>query len=341
MSTPCVSFLSVGDVFIDRNNPRDALRHYESLIRAADISFCNLEGPCSDLGTPTIGKLITIRMKPEVIEALAEVQFNVAAFANNHALDYGHDAFLDTQQRLAAHNVACIGGGHNLIEAHRAIILERKGIRIACLAYAATLPWGYEATKNRPGIAPVHVRTHYEPWYQIMSEQPGMPAKVVNTINSDDLLSLKLDVRRAKESAQAVVVSFHWGVAYQPDPAPYQPELAYSAIDAGADLIIGHHTHILQGVEIYKGTPIFYGLSNFVFDFDEPRFGKETMLVAAYFGSDGLERIAIHPAIIPPRREPRPLAPEERTSFLAHLRALSADMKSKFSWDGDEIEIEL
>src|SRR5690554_6845110 len=75
MSASSVSFLAVGDVFIERSTPSDAFRHYQGLIRAADISFCNLEGPCSDLGTPTIGKLITIRMKPAVIAALAELEF--------------------------------------------------------------------------------------------------------------------------------------------------------------------------------------------------------------------------------------------------------------------------
>jgi poly-gamma-glutamate capsule biosynthesis protein CapA/YwtB (metallophosphatase superfamily) len=96
-----------------------------------------------------------------------------------------------------------------------------------------------------------------------------MPAKVVNVIDREDLAVVWEEVCRTKEHADAVVVSFHWGVAYR-DLAPYQPELAHAVTEAGADLVVGHHAHILQGVEIYQGVPIFYSLSNFVFDRDSP-----------------------------------------------------------------------
>ncbi len=342
MATPTVSFLAVGDVYLDRPDPAGAFQHFADLIGAADIAFCNLEGPCSDLGTPTIGKLITIGMPPAAVPALAEVEFDVAAFANNHALDYGYEAFLDTLKRLDAAGIACVGGGRNLAEARCPVILERNGLRVGCLAYAATIPWGYEAADDRPGIAPVRVQTYYEPQrygYHIMSEQPGMPARVVNVINPEDLAVVREEVRQEKEEADAVVVSFHWGVAYLPDPAPYQPELAHAVVEAGADLVVGHHAHILQGVEIYQGVPIFYSLSNFVFDYDSPHFGRETMLLTARFGPEGLERVAVRPAIIPPRGDPRPVSPGEGESVKAQLESLSTGMNSRFEWDGDEIEI--
>lgn len=342
MATPTISFLAVGDVYLDRPDPASAFQHFVGLIRAADIAFCNLEGPCSDLGTPTIGKLITIGMRPAVVPALAAVGFGVAAFANNHALDYGYEAFLDTLKQLDAAGIVRVGGGRNLSEARRPVILERNGLRLGCLAYAATIPWGYEATADRPGLAPVRVQTYYEPQrygYHIMSEQPGMPAKVINVINPEDLAVLREEVRRTKENADAVVVSFHWGVAFLPDPAPYQPELAHTVIEAGADLVVGHHAHILQGVEIYQGVPIFYSLSNFVFDRDNPRYGRETMLLTARFGTEGLERVAVRPAIIPLRGDPRPVSPSEGEAIKAHLESLSTGMNSRFEWDGDEIEI--
>lgn len=339
MTTPTASFLAVGDVYLDRPDPASAFQHFAGLIRATDVAFCNLEGPCSDLGTPTIGKFITIGMRPAVVPALAAVGFGMAAFANNHALDYGYEAFLDTLKQLDASGMACVGGGRNLAEARRPVILERNGLRLGCMAYAATIPWGYEATADRPGIAPVRVQTYYEPRYQIMSEQPGMPARIVNVINPEDLAVLREEVRRTKEDADAVVVSFHWGVAYLPDPAPYQPELAHAVIEAGADLVVGHHAHILQGVEVYQEVPIFYSLSNFVFDYDEPRFGRETMLLTARFGTEGLERVAVRPAIIPPRGDPRPASPSEGESVKAQLESLSTGMNSRFEWDGDEIKI--
>jgi len=340
---PSLSFVAVGDVYLDRPDPASAFQHFADLIRAGDVAFCNLEGPCSDLGTPTIGKWITIAMRPAVIPALAEVGFDVAAVANNHALDYGHEAFLDTLERLEVAGIAGVGGGSNLAQAQRRVILERNGLRLGCLAYAVTIPWGYEATADRPGIAPVRVQTFYEPTrfgYYIMAEQPGMPAKVVNVINPADLAVLQEQVRQTKEDADAVVVSFHWGVAFLPDPAPYQPELAHAVVEAGADLVVGHHAHILQGVEVYQGVPIFYSLSDFVFDYDDDRMDhRETVLLTALFGPEGLVRAAIRPAVISSHEEPCPARPSEYESFKACLESLSTGMNSRFEWDRDEIEI--
>jgi poly-gamma-glutamate capsule biosynthesis protein CapA/YwtB (metallophosphatase superfamily) len=207
---------------------------------------------------------------------------------------------------------------------------------LGCLAYTTTIPLGYEATADRPGIAPIRVQTYYEPLYYTV--QPGMPAKVVNVIDREDLAVVREEVCRMKEDADAVVVSFHWGVAYRA-PAPYQPELAHAVIEAGADLVVGHHAHILQGVEVYQEVPIFYSLSNFVFDRDNPRYGRETMLLTARFGTEGLERVAVRPAIIPLRGDPHPVSPREGKSVKSQLESLSTGMNSRFEWDGDEIEI--
>jgi poly-gamma-glutamate synthesis protein (capsule biosynthesis protein) len=334
-----VSFVGVGDVVIDRPEPSSAFRHCADLFRRADVAFCNLEGPCSDLGTSTIGKLVTIRMRPAVIGTLADVGFDAVAFANNHDLDFGYPAFLDTLKRLDEAGVAHVGAGRDLDEAWRPAIIERNGVRLGLVGCAATIPWGYDATAERPGHAPIRVQTYYEPRYHIMSEQPGMPARVVNVINADDLGRLQDEVRRTKAEADAVVVSIHWGVAYIPEPAPYQAPLARAAIDAGADMILGHHSHILQGVEMYRGRPIFYGLSNFIFDYTEPRFGRETVLVSAEFGRRGLVRVAAHPFVSVPWDDPVPVSGTEAEAILQLLERLSAAMNSRFEWSGGAIEI--
>lgn len=339
VSTPTVSFLAVGDVYLRRPDPASAFRHFDGLFRSANLRFCNLEGPCSHLGTPTIGKYITIGMQPTVVPALKAVGFDLVAFANNHALDYGYEAFLDTLERLDAAGIARIGGGRDLAEARRPVILERNGLRVGCLAYAATIPWGYEAAEGRPGITPIRVQTYYEPRYQIMSEQPGMPARVVNVIHPEDLATLVSEVQQLKKEAHAVIVSFHWGVAFLPDPAPYQPELAHAVVEAGADLVLGHHPHVLQGVEVYRGVPIFYSLSNFVFDRENPRFGEETMLVLAEFGPDGLARTWAYPALLPRGGDPRPADTGEGAAINSLLERLSAGMNSRFQREGERIEI--
>lgn len=339
MTEQSLALLAVGDVYLDRPDPASAFRHVVDAIGAADVAFCNLEGPCSAVGSPTIGKFITIGMQPDVVAVLAKVGFDVAAFANNHALDYGYEAFVDTLDRLAAAGIAGVGGGRNLAEARRAAILAHNGLRLGFLAYAATIPWGYAATDDRPGIAPVRVQTYYEPRYQIMSEQPGMPARVINVIDAEDLTHIQRQVQELKAEVDAVVVSFHWGVAYLADPAPYQPPLAHAIVEAGADLVLGHHAHILQGVEMYQGVPIFYSLSNFVFDYDEPRFGEQTMLLNARFGSRGLEQLALRPVILPPLGDPRPVTDDEGEAIKHRLQKLSVGMNTRFEWDGTVMHV--
>ncbi|MDQ4074616.1 MAG: CapA family protein [Chloroflexota bacterium] len=334
-----ISFVAVGDLYIHRPDPTTAFHHFASVIERADIAFGNLEGPCSDLGEPTIGKYITIGMGPEVVPALAEVGFDVVALANNHAVDYGRTAFVDTLDRLAEAGIETIGGGRTLAEAREPAILARQGMRLGILSYASTIPWGYEATESQAGIAPVHVRTLYEPRYQIMGEQPGTPATVITEINQADLERIVEEVRDLKSRTDMAIVSFHWGVAFVPDPVGYQPELARAVIDAGADLVLGHHAHVIQGVEWYRGVPIFYSLSNFVFDRHNPRFGLETFLVVAHFDQSGLKRVSLRPAILPLEGDPRPVSREEGALFMERMARLSCGMNSRFRWDGEEIEV--
>jgi hypothetical protein len=104
MTRPTISLVAVGDVHLDRPEPLSAFGHYGAQIGAANIAFCNVEGPCSDLGAPQVGKPIPVGMQPAV-------GFNLVSFANNHALDHGYDAFLDTLERLAASGIASAGGG--------------------------------------------------------------------------------------------------------------------------------------------------------------------------------------------------------------------------------------
>lgn len=339
MSEHSIEFAGVGDLYLVRNNPAGAFEGFAELLADADITFGNLEAPCSSRGAPTIGKYIVLKMEPDVVPALAWTGFDIVAVANNHAIDYGREAFSDTLDLLDQAGIARIGGGYNVKEARRAVILERNGLRVGFVGYATTVPWGYAATSQEPGIAAIGVRTRYEPRYQIMAEQPGTPANVITEIDAEDLEHLVGQVRSLKEQTDIVVASLHWGVAFVPDPVSYQRELARAVVDAGADIILGHHAHVIQGVEMYGGAPIFYSLSNFVFDRNNPKFGVETFVVSAKFSKDGLDEVAVVPAMLPLCGDPRPLHDEERAAFKAQMEQLSEGMNSRFSWAGDRLKI--
>jgi poly-gamma-glutamate synthesis protein (capsule biosynthesis protein) len=123
---------------------------------------------------------------------------------------------------------------------------------------------GFWAEENRPGCAPMRAWTLYE---QVEHDQPGTPCRVHTFPNRDDLQALVSDVRKARAQADFVAVSLHWGIHFIPGViADYQRDAGRAAIDAGADVILGHHAHILKGVDVYKGKPIFYSLCNFAMD---------------------------------------------------------------------------
>jgi poly-gamma-glutamate synthesis protein (capsule biosynthesis protein) len=185
------------------------------------------------------------------------------SFASNHALDYGDEALFDTLDVMRENNVSVIGAGKNIREARQPAIFERKGTTIGFLAYCSVVPRGFQAEADKSGVAPLRATTAYEP----IDWQAGMPPKVVTRTFPDDLAAMKVDISKLRRQVDIVVVSMHWGVHFIPAViADYQYEAGHAAIDAGADLIIGTHAHILKGIEVYKGKVIFFSLCNFNMD---------------------------------------------------------------------------
>jgi len=157
-----------------------------------------------------------------------------------------------------------LGAGNNINEARMPVIIDKKGTRVAFLGYNTILPYGYWAETDRPGCVPLRGLTLYE---QIEHDQPGTPCKIHTYSHRDDLQEMVVDIKKAKSKADIVVVSMHWGIHFIPAViADYQREMARVAIEAGADLILGHHAHILKGIEVYKSKVIFYSLCNFAID---------------------------------------------------------------------------
>jgi poly-gamma-glutamate capsule biosynthesis protein CapA/YwtB (metallophosphatase superfamily) len=255
---------AVGDVGPNRGDPDSMFRYVRPILTQGDIVFCQLEPVLSRRGSPLPQARLAMRADPKSASAIKNAGIHVVSFASNHCMDWGSDAFFDTISALQEQGLLVIGVGKNIEEARKPAIIESKGTRVAFLAYNTILPMGYWAEANRPGCAPMRAWTFYE---QIEHDQPGTPCRIHTFPNREDLEAMSEDIKKAKMQADVVILSMHWGIHFIPAVlATYQRDMAHVAIDSGADLILGHHAHILKGIEIYQGKAIFYSLCNFAVD---------------------------------------------------------------------------
>jgi poly-gamma-glutamate synthesis protein (capsule biosynthesis protein) len=241
--------------------------------------FGNLEAPLASCGNPR-EKLITFRSDPVLAGDLASIGFNVISLANNHSMDYGGEALLQTIALLEEQGVRCVGAGADLNAAIQPVTLVSGGTKVGFAAWSCLLPAGSAAGPDRAGHAPLHVRTAYEinPYYDM--EEPGNPPIVRTHVDPDELAGVKAVLRQLCEETDFVVASIHWGYGRGDRLAEYQTTLGKALIDAGADIVIGHHVHALQGVETYNKRAILYSLGGFIAQ--QPRVGQPPEILALY-----------------------------------------------------------
>lgn len=295
MAKDDILLVVAGDIQPNREEPETLLELVAPTIREGDIRFCQLECTISDKGTlRTDVRNPAHRVPPKNIAAITSTGFNVVSYAGNNNLDYGLEAFLDTIERLQKEKIAVVGAGRTLAEARAPIVVEKKGTRVAFVSFCSILRDGFEATNTRPGIAPLKVSTFYEPLENIY-EQPGTPARTFTIPDPDDLEAVLAAIASAREQADVVVACFHWGVHFLHDLAMYQPVVAYAAIDAGADLVLGTHPHCLQAIDVYKGKPIFYSLGNFAFEQPEAIAQKSVGEYLSFYGIPLEKDLPQHP----------------------------------------------
>ena len=362
---------AAGDIGPDRADPVSIFRHVTGVLKQGDITFVQLEVNLSDRGA---GRKENAR-NPRIAAAIKEAGFNVVSFAGNHCLDAGVDAFLDTIDNLNKQNLKVIGVGRNIAEARRPAIIETKGTRAVFLAYNSILHEGYWAEDNRPGCTPLRAWTLYE---QIDPPQPGTPARIHTFPNRDDLAAMVQDIKQAKAQGDLVVVSMHCGIHFTPAViAEYQRELAHTAIDAGADLVLQHHAHILKGIEVYCGKVIFYSLCNFALELrfmtkerasstsfkemaqglnpdwkppypDYPSFpfppdSRKTLIAKCIISGKKIKRVSFLPAIINQQAEPEILTSGDKrfSEIVKYMTDISRDqgIDTEYVVEGDEVVI--
>jgi len=255
-----VTVAAVGDITPGFDPLEKGFEYVMEPLRSADVRFAQSERAFSERGTyqQSAGSMHS-RKHPRLAAAFKTVPFDVLSICSNHTGDFGPEAVEDTIDTFRALDIATVGAGRTIAEARKPAIIARKGLRIAFLGYVSVIPPQYWATENRAGSAPMRAHTFYEPY----EFQPGAPARVVTVPHAADVEQLVRDVKQAKQDADLVFVSLHWGVHNVQRPCDYQPIVAHAAIDAGANAILGHHAHLPQGIEIYKGAVIFYCIGNF------------------------------------------------------------------------------
>lgn len=258
-------FLATGDLAPDRANPDECFVATRDLLNSAELVFGQLETSFATRGTRLPQARHAVMAQPECAGALARAGFDIISFAGNHCLDWGNEAFFETLQHLGDAGLAVVGVGKDIAAARRPVIRRMAdGTRVAVLAYSSILPQAYWAEERRPGCAPMRAHTLYE---QVEHDQPGTPARIHTWAHAGDLAAMEADIRAAKQQADVVLVSHHWGIHFvRAVIADYQREVARAAMAAGADAILGHHAHILKGIECIEGRPVFHSLCNFATD---------------------------------------------------------------------------
>lgn len=244
-----------GDLVLDEPGPDYWLGEIAPALRNANLAIGHLEVPHSRRGTELKGDVPAPGADPAHVPALARAGFGAVSLAGNHISDLGAEGIADTIAALDAAAVAHAGAGPSLTAARAPALLERAGRRVALLSYNCVGPESGWADATRAGCA----------YVRIESADGGLiaPAANLERLDPDSVRAMADDIARVRSEADLVVVALHKGIVHTPAKlAPYEIPLAHAAIDAGADVVSGHHAHIARGIEIYRDRPIFHGLGN-------------------------------------------------------------------------------
>lgn len=275
--TKPVHIIAAGDIllargvseYLDENGCDYPYSSVKEEIIKGDIAIANLECPLTDSGNAVL-------KRPELIfkgsmlnaAALKKAGFDLLNLANNHTMDQGRDGLMDTIKVLDSCGIRPLGAGVTRGEARKAVFVEKGKTRIGFLGYSDFPPEGYIYDEDKADVARV------------------------------DMDSLGEEVRSAREQCDFLLVAFHWGKEFDSFPSNRQREMAHEAVENGADIILGHHPHVLQSVEKYKGSLIFYSLGNFVFDRQLPKGTDESVIIDITVDSGSWKKVRIIPVRI-------------------------------------------
>jgi poly-gamma-glutamate capsule biosynthesis protein CapA/YwtB (metallophosphatase superfamily) len=310
------SLLAVGDIMLD-GRARQAIARQGGdypfaavlpLLRRAAIVLGNLEGPFARIA-PRQQRTHSYRVAPALAAALQRAGINVVTLANNHLLDCGRAGVLETLDALEQAGVAAVGAGADERAAHRPIIRAAGALRIGMLGYY---------------------------WNHRCAARIDLPGSAMDTSEA-----LAEDIAALRGQVDRVVVTFHWGVPYAPYPSGDDQAKARLAIDCGADVVIGHHPHIVQPVEVYRGRAIFYSVGNFAFGSGNSRAGGLAVGVRFEEHHTMIEAFPLYVKNRDPRvaYQPKVLRGRGAERVLRHLAETSPSAGDVLEIDGARIRL--
>ena len=283
----------------------DGIRPYTA---GVDTIFLNLETPLSTRGKALEKKAYTFRSSPEVADALKQERAHVVTLGNNHILDYGTEALMDTFANLKRAGVSFVGAGANWQEASRAALVETPVGTLRFVAFSNTLPKTYWARKEKPGTL----------------------------FGSEKAVSIALS---RHSGSGPLIAAFHWGAELMTEPKVYQENLARLAIDNGASLVVGHHPHVPQPIEVYNGVPILYSLGNFAFGSYSKRAPNGLMAIAEFDEEGRCTMLEVYPLNTDNSQvafSPRPVTGlKGQRIFDPLVKGIGRD-QALVSWDGEK-----
>jgi poly-gamma-glutamate synthesis protein (capsule biosynthesis protein) len=268
---------------------------------------------------------------------------HAVTLANNHMLDYGPEAMFDTIAACEAAGLVCCGAGPNLEAALRHAYLQAGARRIALLSVACTLPIESAARPGKAGIAPIEIGASVELDVNLLVEQPGTMPRVRTRALRQDQERVCGRIAELREQGHAVIVGIHWGVPehwmspYQGRLAEYQQPLAHALVDAGAEIVCGHHSHSLHPIEVYNGKPILYSVGNYLFEDPRAFMGPESVIVRVAL--DPRPSVTLVPAVLDADGFPQLATGAGARGVLGMLQDLSRPFGTKLVIDEDRAQL--
>ncbi len=303
-----LTMLAVGDLFLSK--PESDFALVAPFLKSGDVVIGQGETPYTTRPVSSSTDKISGH-DPNTMSSLNRAGFNVISLAGNHLREAGTPGVEDTINWLRNHDIAVAGAGMNINEARRPAIIKRNGTRFGFLDYNCVGPTETWATSDKAGCAYVEIITHYN----LATATPGGLPTIYTFIERDSQNAMVDDIKKLRPICDILVVVLHKGIGHAPAKlAMYEQPLSYTAIDAGADLILAHHAHLLRGVEQYKGKFIFHGLGHFIMSMP-PRTEEEKQRIHSQkYLQQRLEQFGYIPD---PKDSTYPFHPESKNTIIA------------------------